>query len=554
MRSSPARPFRASLVRCASAAVLALLVAACQDTTTEPKITAPETNLSSKQSTGGPSRGAATSPYACFTSIATPGGQHAYRYGRLNLGFPKSAIAPNGETMRYRFRAYGKGGQVLALANCVIPRTVPAVEQMNRRFGMSPRAGLPEDGGELDVSITSECGGTGQEPCNMGQLPGVEGGGSACSNEDWVRDDSGVCWPPSSGDGDGSGSGGSTGGEGGTGGGTDPCYSCDPDSTPVLSCSSSVVRGTQVTCSVTVPNGSSPSVTEWNFDDGAGRVITASGGSTTWSGTAAVGGRVSAIVNSSMVLYSSFAVTDRGWSWASRGVTTQSDNTGPSCWVGTPSIGISDAWNQGLHASDPCRADDRFIQPDSYGAADAYGPTDGFEIQPVSSGPNKGVIYVASANLSIKRKSAINPGRFATADKIELAGWNRGKCSLERANWYEFNRCMGVDVDDLLAGLLAHEGMGRNGGYGHTSAAKYYAEKAENDPFILLDGIVSNAGESRDAFRARTRDEFYVRADRVERGAQPNASAGGITGGNWSGNVYYLNPSTLVFELTHHSF
>jgi len=51
----------------------------------------------------------------------------------------------------------------------------------------------------------------------MGQLPGAEGGGSACSNEDWVRDDSGVCWPPSGGDGDGSGSGGSTGGEGGGG-------------------------------------------------------------------------------------------------------------------------------------------------------------------------------------------------------------------------------------------------------------------------------------------------------------------------------------------------
>ncbi|HEU0078407.1 MAG TPA: hypothetical protein VFQ76_12195 [Longimicrobiaceae bacterium] len=83
--------------------------------------------------------------YACYTSLATPGGRHAYRYGRILLHFPTEAIHPARATHRYRYQMVTRGGKVLRVANCVIPRSDRAVEMMNRRFA------VPQAEGELSL-------------------------------------------------------------------------------------------------------------------------------------------------------------------------------------------------------------------------------------------------------------------------------------------------------------------------------------------------------------------------------------------------------------------
>jgi hypothetical protein len=124
---------------------------------------------------------------------------------------------------------------------------------------------------------------------------------------------------------------------------------------------------------------------------------------------------------------------------------------------------------------------------------------------------------------------------------------------MDRANWYEFNTCMGVNAGDYIAGLHAHEGHGRNGGYGHYSAALFYVRQPASDPMIGLDRITGVPGESSGGFLTRVRDEFHERIQLVDDGARPNAQDGGITGNNWSGVVYLWNAATQTFEPTSYS-
>lgn len=77
--------------------------------------------------------------------MATPGGRHAYRYGHTVLQFPSEATHPARATHRYRYRMVDRGGKVLRVANCVIPRSDRAVEMMNRHLGV-PQA-------ESDLSL-----------------------------------------------------------------------------------------------------------------------------------------------------------------------------------------------------------------------------------------------------------------------------------------------------------------------------------------------------------------------------------------------------------------
>ncbi|HEV2147172.1 MAG TPA: hypothetical protein VGR37_07200 [Longimicrobiaceae bacterium] len=124
---------------------LALLAAACQDTTTGPTARPDDAAapLALNQS--------ASSPFYCVTQRLTPG---ANRAQHLPLGFPRATLAPDGAVTRYRYRGYGKDGQLVAVADCVIPRTVPAVEEMNRRVGVPLRSGLPVGGGRPGEEVT----------------------------------------------------------------------------------------------------------------------------------------------------------------------------------------------------------------------------------------------------------------------------------------------------------------------------------------------------------------------------------------------------------------
>lgn len=199
---------------------LALLAAACSDAPTGPAAARTENVLSTQVASPNPSASRqGASPYACFTSVATPGGTNPWTYGRLDLHFPKTALASDGATMRYHYRRYTPEGTLLRLANCVIPRTEEAVILVQRRLsvpggvamGSAKRSGTGEVG-TLDTEYCQYENGV----CTFKQIDGYsQPQPSPCETPG--------CSP-------GSGSGGSWGNGGyDTGGGSGPCTGCEPD-------------------------------------------------------------------------------------------------------------------------------------------------------------------------------------------------------------------------------------------------------------------------------------------------------------------------------------
>lgn len=134
---------------------LALAAWACQDTT-GPAVS--------------PGGGAAprlgqASAFHCSTVVATPQG---VQKGQFPLHFPSEALAADGSTMPYRYRHQTPSGALTYSADCVIPRTVSAVEMMNRRFQVPPELNAPRgrshDGGELTIQGCVEEGACELEP------------------------------------------------------------------------------------------------------------------------------------------------------------------------------------------------------------------------------------------------------------------------------------------------------------------------------------------------------------------------------------------------------
>jgi len=91
-----------------------------------------------------------TSVFQCSTLVATPDGT---RQGQFPLHFPAEVHAADGSTMEYRYRRQTPSRALTYSADCVIPRTMPALEMMNRRFQVPPELGAPRgrnrEGGEF---------------------------------------------------------------------------------------------------------------------------------------------------------------------------------------------------------------------------------------------------------------------------------------------------------------------------------------------------------------------------------------------------------------------
>src|SRR5438128_1265536 len=62
-----------------------------------------------------------------------------------------------------------------------------------------------------------------------------------------------------------------------------------------------------------------------------------------------------------------------------------------------------------------CDTGRRFIQPDSWVTGD------GFTVATAPSGPNRGMHYVSSATLYMRRESTYNAGMFPTAPLVVIA-------------------------------------------------------------------------------------------------------------------------------------
>lgn len=154
------------LLRWLSIVVAGSVLAACHDVGTFPDVekSAPATAAAYE----GGSRDPGAVEYVCNVSVATPGGRYAYRYGRMPLQFPQSAMHPANATHRYRYRVVNGNGKALRVASCVVPRTDEAVEIMNRRFE------VPDETGDAQVQ-----GCVSEGVCTLDPIIIIGGGGSS---------------------------------------------------------------------------------------------------------------------------------------------------------------------------------------------------------------------------------------------------------------------------------------------------------------------------------------------------------------------------------------
>lgn len=160
--------------------------------------------------------------FLCYTSVRTPGGPYRYRYGRLELEFPRPALDPYGSTVQYRYRVQRQGEEPTRFASCVIPNTREAIRLTHAYFRVGKHAQVTERrrGTGAGEMTTLMCGRNGEPAC---ELEAIEVGVEGCSNPDWTRGEDGVCRSDRGGGGsDGSGDGGWGGSDWGGGDSPDP--------------------------------------------------------------------------------------------------------------------------------------------------------------------------------------------------------------------------------------------------------------------------------------------------------------------------------------------
>lgn len=113
---------RAHLVMLSAAGIITMT--ACTDYPTDGTVP-----LIRKGVTVVPSR---TTSYACSTIEKAPGG--GYRHEDIWIRFPKKLQAADGSRMLYKLHVTSNSGEILAAANCRIPKTEAALAAMNRRL------------------------------------------------------------------------------------------------------------------------------------------------------------------------------------------------------------------------------------------------------------------------------------------------------------------------------------------------------------------------------------------------------------------------------------
>ncbi|HEX8433363.1 MAG TPA: hypothetical protein VF625_18885, partial [Longimicrobium sp.] len=516
-------------------AALALVVVGCRDgvlPVAHPSGPGPAFATSSAALTAiGPGwRTSPEDPHACFTSVARPGGGR-FRYNRLSLRFPTAAVAGDGAVAAFRFRAQREDDSVVAVLNCVVPATSRAREMVARRFH------VPDDPGADGVTVLS-CPTSG---CDLPELKwGACKGGPAYGEypdcDPYDACDSGLidCQP--------------TGGSAPEGTeGTDGCANCGPEQ-PTVACTPALVtRGSTVKCAVMVGSRQvgDQSVVSWHFTDGDS-YVNGNGGRSDWSGVAVGSGTITASLADGSSVTGELTVEPRGWTWATDAWSEFSSGTGTPYLDHTPTyspsigpapvVGVANGVNLGMGWTN-CETTERQIQPDSYPPAG-----DGFIAATAASGPNRGMHYIQSANLRLRRESTLNLGMFPYAPRVALAGEQLTQCGTPdngfSANWNEFSRCMGADPDGYITGARAHEGYGTTGHNGHFSAAYDAMLNPINDPLVFLDGEVSSPGISMSNFLEAVRTRFRPRAREADNATRDIARGGSIVTGNWSGTYW----------------
>jgi len=288
-----------------------------------------------------------------------------------------------------------------------------------------------------------------------------------------------------------------------------------------LRSSVSVVRGSQVKCTFkATPNWT---VTSWEFipDVSGLPPIQENSSSREWTGTAATSGLVKVHVTDGTTprtWQSRLSVLDRPSHWRFNW-NYQQGTTQPlpdEEFVLEPSGVFTYGLNcpqQFPNKTDCLSAEWSFVQPDP-----RYQPGAGYVAFLIPTGPNQTYWLATSLSYNMKRIANVHPGLLLTqARKHPVSGTmltrecKRGlglksTATSGMANTYQANLyCgepgfLGLDMDRLIPAVWGHEGYGYNGGTGHMGVAESVAVIPENDPWKVLDKVVTTDRITLDAF------------------------------------------------------
>lgn len=197
---------------CALLAV-AMFLAACQDLTTLPHPSTITGARHARQAVSAAAAASAVVPHWCFTSVATPGGPDAYRYGLHYLGFPRGVAGRDGSLLKYRYRQLAADGTVLWLANCIVPNTQAAIELTAKSLNVPVNVKVTYDHKSAGTGDFTTQGCVTDGAC---QIDGITVVGTQPGD---LEPGSGGTPPPPSDDG---------GTVGGSGGGGSSCSGCEP--------------------------------------------------------------------------------------------------------------------------------------------------------------------------------------------------------------------------------------------------------------------------------------------------------------------------------------
>lgn len=165
------------------------------------------------------------------------------------------------------------------------------------------------------------------------------------------------------------------------------------------------------------------------------------------------------------------------------------------------------------------------------------------------SGPNRGYWYISRVPYTMYRVGTMTGGAKVTSTTRHFVPNASATCRKALgigakdsafANWYQFNQSCSpspkVNMSQLTASILGHEGRGYNGGQGHQGRAEAAAQAVGNDPYAVLERYVGvdSIPLVRDAEQA-----VRNMAQRVK-----SATAETNVWGNWTGKVWYWSSAT----------
>jgi hypothetical protein len=321
--------------------------------------------------------------------------------------------------------------------------------------------------------------------------------------------------------------------------------------TPLHCTPATVQRGQQVSCDVVLPPGWN--VTGWDFapDNGAtvGPVHETTN-SKQWKGVALVTGDVTvhtASATQTRDYKARFVVVNRPSPWTTKWTYVQGTyNTFLTAVDAEPSnVGPGATLGANCDSAQGCVITFR-LQPDP----NVYWPGEpqsGAVLDSAASGPNKGYWYVKSATWKMSRIGNANPAIRIESTRTHPSLPTTKKCKQSTAlrNFYRYDaECQQLNMADFVAGVLAHEGMGRNGGRGHEGLAQAEARKPENDPYAVHYAIVVADSATLATQVKATAMDITQRLD-YRSDDNPSSEPGfPPPGGNWGPGVWWRWPST----------